>query len=123
MGWLGRFRRSGGGRLPPLGRSDGPGMDIDLAAVRAHLTDFATTRRGVEAYIEPGTNVTATTIVLVATDGEWTRRAVRDPRAAYDLAQSIGIPVYDVLRTGYPPRMREWSSRQRRSNEREGGGR
>ena len=75
---------------------------------------FATTRRGVEAYVEPATNVTAESIVLVATDGEWTRRAVGSRKAAFELARSLDIPVYDVLLTGYPKRMREWSSRQRR---------
>ena len=75
---------------------------------------FATTRRGVEAYVEPATNVTAESIVLVATDGEWTRRAVGSRKAAFELAKSLDLPVYDVLLTGYPKRMREWSSRQRR---------
>ena len=48
----------------------------------AYLRDFVTTRVGVEAYVEPRTNVTPTTIMLVATDGEWTRRKVPDARAA-----------------------------------------
>jgi len=95
-------------------RSDGPSMSVDHKAVRDHLRGFATTRRGVEAYVEPATNVTAESIVLVATDGEWTRRAVGSRKAAFELARSLDIPVYDVLLTGYPKRMREWSSRQRR---------
>jgi len=33
---------------------------------------------------------------------------------AFDVARSFGIPVYDVNLTGYPKRMREWTSRQRR---------
>jgi hypothetical protein len=32
---------------------------------------------------------------------------------AFDLARSLGVPVYDVNQTGYPNRMREWNSRQR----------
>jgi len=95
-------------------RSDGPSMSVDHKAVRDHLRGFATTRRGVEAYVEPATNVTAESVVLVATDGEWTRRAVGSRKAAFELARSLDIPVYDVLLTGYPKRMREWSSRQRR---------
>ena len=91
-----------------------PSMAVDHKAVRDHLRSFATTRRGVEAYVEPATNVTAESIVLVATDGEWTRRAVGSRKAAFELARSLDIPVYDVLLTGYPKRMREWSSRQRR---------
>ena len=58
----------------------------------AHLEDFARTRRGVEAYVEPPTTMTATTVVLVAHDGEWTRRRVRDADAAHELARKLGIP-------------------------------
>lgn len=112
MGLLGRFRRRG---LPPVGRSDGPDMNIDLAAVRRHFAEFAHSRRGVEAYVEPMTSVSAQTVVLVATDGEWTRRAVGTRKAAYELAAAIGIPIYDVLLTGYPPRMRQWTSQQRQA--------
>ncbi len=92
-------------------------MAVDIKAVRAHLAEFARSRRGVEAYVEPETNVTATTVVLVATDGEWTRRAVGTRKAAFELARSLDVPVYDVNLTGYPPRMRQWSSRQRRQGE------
>lgn len=78
-----------------------------------HLAEFVRTRVGVEAYIEPATRVTPTTVVLVATTGEWTRRKVPDPRTARDVARRLGIPVYDVHLTGYPRRMREWTSRRR----------
>lgn len=90
-------------------------MAVDRSAVLEHLRGFATTHRGVEAYVEPATNVSAESLVLVATDGEWTRRAVGSRKAAFELARSLEIPVYDVLLTGYPKRMREWSSRQRRA--------
>ncbi len=83
-----------------------------------HLREFVRTRVGVEAYVEPPTNVTQTTIMLIATDGEWTRRRVPDQRTAHELARKIGIPVYDVQRTGYPQRMRDWNSRQRAERER-----
>ena len=78
-----------------------------------HITEFVRTRVGVEAYIEPVTNVTQTTVVLIATTGEWTRRRVPDPRAAREIARSLAIPVYDVQLTGYPQRMRDWNARQR----------
>lgn len=83
------------------------------AATVEHLTQFAASRVGVEAYIEPVTNVTQTTVVFIATTGEWTRRRVPDARTAREIARSIGIPVYDVQLTGYPQRMREWNARQR----------
>lgn len=82
-------------------------------ATMSHLRDFAATRVGVEAYIEPPTHVTQTTMVLVAVSGEWTRRKVPDARTAREIARDLAIPVYDVQLTGYPRRMREWSARQR----------
>jgi hypothetical protein len=83
-------------------------------ATVAHFTQFVATRVGVEAYIEPPTTGSPPTLLLVATTGEWTRRRVPDERAARELATQLGIPVYDVSRTGYPQRMRDWNSRQRR---------
>lgn len=90
-------------------------MAVDRKAVEAYLRDFVSSHRGVEAYVEPATNVTATTVVLIAYDGEWTRRALGAPKDAFEVARWLGIPVYDVNQTGYPQRMRDWSSRQRRS--------
>lgn len=84
-------------------------------ATREHLARFAAERAGVEAYIEPTTRSTPTTMVLVALTGEWTRRRVPDERAAREIARSLAIPVYDVQLTGYPRRMREWNAKQRRA--------
>ena len=68
-----RGRRSVGGagrdRRGTLDRASG---SADLA----HLEQFVATRRGVEGYVEPRTAVTETTILLVAADGEWTRRRI-----------------------------------------------
>jgi hypothetical protein len=79
----------------------------------AHLEQWARARRGVEAFVEPRTTVTDTTVLLVASTGEWTRRRVADPRAAADLAKRLAIPVYDANVVGYPARMREWNQRQK----------
>jgi len=114
MRWWGRRRRrSAPQRKGPL---DGPGMMVDSKAVRDHLASFVSSRRGVEAFVEPPTNVTATTVVLIAHDGEWTRRAVASRDAAFEVPRALGIPVYDVNQTGYPSRMREWNSRQRKGS-------
>lgn len=78
----------------------------------AHLEEFARTRAGVEAYVEPQTAVTATTVVLVAADGEWTRRRIDGPDGARRFGQKLGLPVYDVAAVGYPQRMRDWTRRQ-----------
>jgi hypothetical protein len=80
----------------------------------AHLDQWASTRQGVEAYLEPRTNVTETTVVLVAHDGEWTRRRIASSEAAFDFAKRRAIPIYEVQRVGYPKRMREYQERQKR---------
>src|SRR5690606_4547308 len=65
---------------------------------------------GVEAYVEPPTPDTGATLLLIATTGEWTRRRVPDERTAFDVAGSLGVPVYNVRFTGYPQRMRARTS-------------
>lgn len=97
-------------------RAKGADGSLDRAADgddTAHLKDFAKTKQGVEAFVEPATTMTSTTVLLVAHDGEWTRRRVRDPQAAQELARKLEIPVYDAEIVGYPPRMREYNRRQR----------
>jgi hypothetical protein len=79
----------------------------------AHLDEFARSRRGVEAFVEPQTSVTAMTIILIAHDGEWTRRRISGPDDARKLGKRLSIPVYDIAAVGYPQRMREWTKRQR----------
>ncbi|MGW0041162.1 oxidoreductase [Rhodococcus sp. NPDC003348] len=78
-----------------------------------HLADWARTHVGVEAFVEPRTTVTPVTVVLVAADGQWTRRAVGGERGARKLGEDLRIPVYDVRKTGYPQRMRDHDARQR----------
>jgi hypothetical protein len=78
-----------------------------------HLRDFIKSRQGVEAYLEPRTAVTDTTVVLVAADGEWTRRRVSGLDAAAALAKKHAIPLYDTAKVGYPQRMRDWTARRK----------
>jgi hypothetical protein len=95
-------------------RRDRPGTPRRAqSADIAHLEGFAGSRRGVEGFVEPQTMNTATTLVFVAGDGEWTRRRVDSPKAAFALGQRLGVPVYDVAATGYPSRMREWTARRK----------
>ncbi|WP_018353484.1 hypothetical protein [Longispora albida] len=82
-----------------------------------HLRTFARSRHGVEAYLEPKTAVTETTVVLIAHDGEWTRRRVTGPDAAGKLATELGIPLYEVTKVGYPTRMREFNARRKAAGE------
>jgi hypothetical protein len=78
-----------------------------------HLEQFIRSRQGVEAYVEPRTAVTDTTVLLVAHDGEWTRRRVAGPEQARRWAHGLGIPVYDIALMGYPQRMRDYNARNR----------
>ena len=87
------------------------------SADTTHLKAFAASRSGVEGFVEPATNTTTTTLVLVATDGEWTRRRISSTKAAFDLGRTLAIPVYDVAAVGYPARMREWTAARKAAGE------
>jgi hypothetical protein len=78
-----------------------------------HLRSWASVRDGVEGFVEPRTAVTEHTLLLVAKDGEWTRRRIGSPDAARKLAKSLKMPVYDVQLVGYPQRMRDHDARQK----------
>ena len=83
----------------------------------AHLAQFVKTRPGVEAYVEPRTAVTETTVVLVAATGEWTRRRVSGAEGARDFARKHNVPLYDVGVVGYPQRMRDWTAKRKANGE------
>ncbi|WFE29551.1 hypothetical protein O7623_10335 [Solwaraspora sp. WMMD791] len=106
MAW---FRRRKQSSQAPGGR---PANRADLG----HLEEFIRSRRGVEAFIEPRTTVTETTVMLIAHDGEWTRRRVDGPEAARRFAHKMAIPIYDVALVGYPQRMRDFNERRKRAD-------
>jgi len=117
MGLFDRLRGRGAGSGAGgdrRGTLDRPSGSADLA----HLEKFVATRRGVEGYVEPRTAVTETTILLVAADGEWTRRRIDGPDVARRLSRDLAVPVYDAQVTGYPQRMRDWSARQKQKDQR-----
>jgi hypothetical protein len=99
MRWLPRKQRPGTTRRADL---------VD----RDHLEAWAAARRGVEAYLEPRTTVTETTVMLIDATGEWTRRRVPSPEIARGFAQRLGIPCYEVAATGYPQRKRDYDARR-----------
>jgi hypothetical protein len=105
VAWFRRRKQS----VAAGGRPGRPGNKDDLL----HLEQFAKSRRGVEGFVEPRTTVTDTTIILIAFDGEWTRRRIGSPDEARSFGRRIGIPVYDVALVGYPNRMREYNARQK----------
>ncbi|MFB9335336.1 hypothetical protein [Actinoplanes octamycinicus] len=103
MAWFRRRPRSVGAGGRPVDQAD-----LD------HLTQFVRSRTGVEAFIEPRTTVTETTVLLVAHDGEWTRRRIESPEVARRFAHKLSLPIYDVRLLGYPQRMRDFNERRKR---------
>ncbi|OBG81647.1 oxidoreductase [Mycobacterium sp. NS-7484] len=103
MGLFDAFRR---GR--PARRSGG-----DRAEDLRYLQQWVADHVGVEAFVEPRTTVTEVTVVLVAADGEWTRRRAGGEAGARRLSDRLQIPVYDVQKVGYPQRMRDYDARRR----------
>ncbi|HUQ00308.1 MAG TPA: hypothetical protein VM093_07585 [Aeromicrobium sp.] len=92
----------------------------DAAALREWVAARGATKGGVEAYVEPKTSVSPTTVVLVAGDGEFMRRGVSSPEAAAKFARSVGIPIYDTNRVGLPKRMREYVLRSQNARQEAG---
>jgi hypothetical protein len=106
VGWTLRRKKHRAGTLRPADSAD-----------VSHLAHFVKSHTGVEAFIEPRTAVTETTLVLVASSGEWTRRRVDGAEAASSFAKKHAIPLYDVGVVGYPKRMREWTARRKAAGE------
>ncbi len=86
----------------------------------AHLEDFVASRHGVEAFIELPTTVTKATLLLIAYDGEWTRRSVDSVEWARAFAAHHHLPAYDAGVVGYPQRMRDYNARQKAARKRGG---
>ena len=112
MGWLKR----GAERLRRGARTARAGRSVDDAVTR-HLTEFSQSRRGVEAFVEPQTSVTKTSLLLVAFDGEWTRRTIPSAEWGHAFAEHLEIPGYDAAVVGYPQRMRDYNSRMKKRDQ------
>jgi hypothetical protein len=107
MGAVGWFSRQ---RSKVSGRKAADAVD---AATLDHLEGFVASRRGVEAFIEFPTTLTRATVLLVAYDGEWTRRSVESVQWARKFAARHGLPAYDAGVVGYPQRLRDYNARRR----------
>lgn len=94
----------GESRRAPATRATGPSFDRGIK----ELEEFIRTRQGVEGYLEPKTAVYSTTLLLVASDGEYLRRPVRDRAQAQAVCKKHGAPLYDAAKIGYPKRMRDY---------------
>lgn len=85
---------------------------VEDASAR-HLSEFVHSRRGVEAFVEAPTSFNPPSMVLIAHDGEWTRRSVPSVSWAHTFATHHEIPGYDAAVVGYPQRMRDWNARKK----------
>ncbi|XCB30167.1 oxidoreductase [Arcanobacterium hippocoleae] len=74
-----------------------------------YFSEFVTSRQGVRAFYEDGTSREPAAILLIAGDGEWTRRTVSDYSQAEKVAEKLEIELFKVAVTGYPREMREWN--------------
>ena len=117
MGLFDRLRRGTGPRMRrPSGDTARTGSTTVRAASRqdeAHLHDFVSARRGVEGFVEPRTAVSDVTLLLVAHDGEWTRRRVPSVAWAHEFCNSHQVPSYDAAVVGVPQRMRDYNRRKK----------
>ena len=78
-----------------------------------HLRNFVTARRGVEGFVEPRTAVSDVTLLLVAHDGEWTRRRVPSVAVGARVRNKHQVPSYDAAVVGIPQRMRDYNRRKK----------
>lgn len=78
-----------------------------------HLTTWVSERRGVEGFVEPRTAVSDVTLLLVAHDGEWTRRRVPSVKWAHEFCNRHQVPSYDAAVVGVPQRMRDYNRRRK----------
>lgn len=85
-----------------------PSQDKASRTSTKELEAFIASRIGVEGYLEPKTAIYSTTLLLVAADGEYLRRPVKDRQQAESVCNEADIPLYDAARVGYPRRMRDF---------------
>ena len=102
MGLFDRFRRSSTGQTR-----------VSDSADEKHLREWAAARRGVEGFLEPQTTVSSVTLLLVAHDGEWTRRRVPSVDWAHKFCNNHQVPSYDAAVVGVPQRMRDYNRRKK----------
>ena len=118
MSLFDRFRRSGRRLSRPTGNLARTGSTTVRAASDAdeeHLRTWVVSRRGVEGFVEPRTAVSEVTLLLVAHDGEWTRRRVPSVQWAHAFCNRQQVPSYDAAVVGVPQRMRDYNSRQKQA--------
>ena len=115
MGLFDRFRGRGRMRRPAAdsARTGSTRVRASDRTDEKHLHDFVQTRRGVEGFVEPRTAVSDVTLLLVAHDGEWTRRRVPSVEWAHSFSNKHQVPSYDAAVVGIPQRMRDYNRRKK----------
>ncbi|WP_341240736.1 hypothetical protein [uncultured Nocardioides sp.] len=118
MGLMDRFRRGSKPRMRKpardAARTGSTRVRASDAVDREHLSSWVSERRGVEGFVEPRTAVSDVTLLLVAHDGEWTRRRVPSIEWAHDFCNRFQVPSYDAGLVGIPQRMRDYNSRMKK---------
>ena len=84
-----------------------------------YLRDWVAGRAYVEGFVEPETMVNEMSVVLVDEKGNYTRRRIGGPKGIDQVADMLGIMLYDVEETGYPDRMRRKIEQERILRKRE----
>ena len=84
-----------------------------------YLRDWVTGRAYVEGFVEPETMVNEMSVVLVDEKGNYPRRRIGGPKGIDQVADMLGIMLYDVEETGYPDRMRRKIEQERILRKRE----
>ena len=115
MGLFDRLRGRSRMRRPSgdLARTGSTRVRAADRADTEHLESWLAARHGVEGFVEPRTAVSDVTLLLVAHDGEWTRRRVPSAKWAHEFANKHQVPSYDAAVVGVPQRMREWNRRKK----------
>ncbi|WP_124054940.1 oxidoreductase [Arcanobacterium ihumii] len=113
MGWFSRRAKS----KDPIDLGAAPTRS-QVNQAQDYFSNFVETRQSVSAFFEEATPRESAALVLVAGDGEWTRRKVTDASSARKIAQKLGIDIFDVAKVGYPPQMREWNKKNPGSTKR-----
>jgi len=118
MGLMDRFRRGSKPRMRKpardAARTGSTRVRASDAGDREHPSSWVSERRGVEGFVEPRTAVSDVTLLLVAHDGEWTRRRVPSIEWAHDFCNRFQVPSYDAGLVGIPQRMRDYNSRMKK---------
>lgn len=117
MSFLDRFRRGSSQKMSAPAkdayRTGSTRVRASDSVDQDHLTQWVQARRGIEGFVEPRTAVSDVTLLLVAHDGEWTRRRVPSVDWAHKFCNKHQIASYDAAVVGIPQRMRDYNRRQK----------